>query len=75
MVRKTTVRTFPAICKGNIKREVLDMGKKGKLERNWISSDSSTKQLFKDYVKARIDKTEKIADVKNVVTEMKQLIP
>ena len=35
------------------------MAKKGKpLERNWISSYSSTKQRPKDYVKARIDKTQ-----------------
>ena len=53
MGRKTTEWTFQATS------QILDMAKKGKLyERNWISSDSSTKQRHKDYVKAKIDKTQ-----------------
>ena len=41
-------------------QENLDMAKKAKhQERNWMSSDSSTKQHHKDYVKAKIVKTPK----------------
>ena len=59
MGRKTIVWTFQATNKRNITRENLDMTLKGKpLERNWISSDSSTKQRHKNYVKVRIDKTQ-----------------
>ena len=41
-------------------QEHLDMAKKGKLyERNWISSDSSTKQYHKDkWHKSKIDKVQ-----------------
>ena len=36
----------------------MDIAEKGKpLKRNWISSDNSTKQRHKDYVKANVDKT------------------
>ena len=58
VVRKT--RTFQATNKRNLTREnVEDVVKKGKLwKRNWISSDNSTKQRHKDYVRARINKTQ-----------------
>ena len=50
--------TFQATNKRNLTWENLDVAKKGKSkERNWISSDSRTKQRHKDNVIARIDKT------------------
>ena len=59
MERKTTAWTFQAINKRNLTRKNLDMAKKRKpQERNWISSDSSTKRRHHDYVKAKIDKTQ-----------------
>ena len=39
-----------------------------------ISSNSATKQRHKDYVKARIEKTQEIADVDYVVIKTKQSI-
>ena len=61
MGRKTTIWTFQATNKQNLTRKNLDMTKKGKLfEWNWISSDCNTKLRRKDYVKARIDKTQQI---------------
>ena len=46
---RKNVSTFQATNKQNLTRENLDMAKKGKLlKRNWISSDSSTKQWNKD---------------------------
>ena len=37
----------------------MDMAKKWKpKERNWIFSENCTKHHYKDYVKARIDKTQ-----------------
>ena len=57
MGRKTTLWIFQMTNKWHLIRENLDMTKKWKPEeRNWISSDSSTKEPRKDYVKARIDK-------------------
>ena len=49
MGRKITVRIFQATNERNLTEEVLHMAKKGKLyEKNWISSNSSTKQRQKD---------------------------
>ena len=49
MGRKTTVWTLQTTNKRNLTRENMDIAKKGKpSERNWISSDSSTKQQYKD---------------------------
>ena len=51
------VWTFNATIKRNCGQE--NMAKKEvPEERNWISSDSSTNECHKDYVKARIDKTQ-----------------
>ena len=49
MGRRRTVCTFQATNKWNLTQENLDMSKKeNPLERNWISSHSSTKQCHKD---------------------------
>ena len=49
MGRKTTVWIFQATNKQNLTQENLDMAKKEKsFEKNWISSNSSTKQRHKD---------------------------
>ena len=49
MGRKTTVWTFQVTKKWNLTWEDVDIAKKEKpLERNWISSNSSTKQHHKD---------------------------
>ena len=59
MGRKTAGWTLQATNRRNLTLEDLDMVKKRELqERKWISSDSSTKPGHKDYVKARIDKTQ-----------------
>ena len=57
---KITVWLFQATNKQNPTWEALDMAKKEKpWERNWISSDNSTKQCHRDNVKAKIDKMKK----------------
>ena len=59
MGRKTTVWTFQKTNKRNPTRDNLDITKKGKpLQRKWMSSNSNTEQRHKDYVKAKIDKTQ-----------------
>ena len=59
MGRKITLWTFQVTNKQNVSWENLDTAKKEKPEeRNWISSDSSTKQGHKDNFKARIDETQ-----------------
>ena len=46
---KTTVWIFQATSKWNLTQKKLDIAKKVKLyERNWISSDSNTRQLHMD---------------------------
>ena len=48
-MKKKTVLKFQATNKQNLSREDLGMAKKWKiLERNWISSNISTKQRHKD---------------------------
>ena len=60
MERKTTVWILQATSKRNLSRKNLDIAKKEKPSgRNWISSKSSTKQSHNNYVKARIDKTQR----------------
>ena len=55
--RKTTVWIFQVTNKQNLAQENMDMAKKRKpLERNWITSDSSTERHRKDYVKTKIDR-------------------
>ena len=48
MGRTTTVWIFQATNKWNLTREDMSMAKKGKpQDKNWISSNSNTKQRYK----------------------------
>ena len=63
MWRKTTVWIFQATNHRHLTGKKLDMAKKGKpFERDWISTNSCTKQRHKDvmtnYAKVKIDKTQ-----------------
>ena len=72
--KKKTLWRFQATNNWNITQENVDMTKKEKLEeRNWIFSDSTTKQRYKELLCQSKIRRNKI-DVDNVVTEMKRSI-
>ena len=59
MWNNSTIWTFQAINKRSLSRENLNAAKKGKPhERNLFSSDSSSKQHYKDYEKTKPEDTQ-----------------
>ena len=72
---KTTVLTFQATNKRNLTRENLDMIKESlKRETEPLLIADQNNAIRTNYIKARIDKIQKIVDVDYVVIETKRSI-